>query len=75
MPAEGHLPEEGRRATPSKRRLRSDSNSDPDSVTLSRRKIPKSPGLSDAGDSPNSPLKENVSSINLHYVHGVPFFL
>ncbi|XP_075519576.1 cell division control protein 6 homolog B-like isoform X1 [Primulina tabacum] len=59
-PVEDHLPEKGSGATPRKRRLRSDSNSDADSVTPSRRKTPKSPELCDA-DSSNSPQNENVS--------------
>lgn len=60
MPAEDYLPERGRGPAPRKRRLRSDSNSDPDSVTPSRRKIPKSPVLCDADNSPDSHLKENL---------------
>ncbi|XP_073058730.1 cell division control protein 6 homolog B-like isoform X2 [Primulina eburnea] len=56
LPAEDHLPEKGRGATPRKRRSRSD----PDSVTPSRRKIPKSHGLCDACNSPDSPLRENL---------------
>ncbi|KZV25681.1 cell division control protein 6 [Dorcoceras hygrometricum] len=63
-PPQDHLPENGRGATARKRRLRSDS----DSVTPSRRKIAKSPGLSDGGCS-NSPPEENVSSIDFHHVH------
>ncbi|XP_073146377.1 cell division control protein 6 homolog B-like [Henckelia pumila] len=70
-PAEDHLPARGIEATPRKRRLRSDSNSDADSVTPSTRKIPKSSGLCDAG-CPNSPPKENVSSIDLNDLPRLP---